>query len=136
MKVILIFLFILTSCDSPLLNHEKEVLQDSIETESADKTVVFKNKKITADLHWLTPIRVGDCQFEMIFSEDITDEFDVVLWMPSMGHGSSPVEIKFINPRHAIINEVYFIMSGLWEVKLQLKNSSRVIDETILRYRL
>lgn len=62
---------------------------------------------------------------------DINDNIEVELWMPSMGHGSAPTQIeRAIDAKGSIIpgvfnvRNVYFIMSGEWEVQVKLTNSS------------
>ncbi|MEQ1664122.1 MAG: hypothetical protein ABL927_01950 [Bdellovibrionales bacterium] len=55
-------------------------------------------------------------------------EFKVVLWMPSMGHGSSPTKIEQSldqkgQPKLGAyeISNIYFIMRGEWDVNVSLK---------------
>jgi hypothetical protein len=55
----------------------------------------------------------------------------ITLWMPSMGHGSSPVTVR---PREEGIYEaqdIFFIMPGEWNIKFQLKEGNEVIEEVI-----
>lgn len=40
------------------------------------------------------------------------------LWMPDMGHGSAPVEIKDAGNNHYIISKAQFVMPGAWLVRL------------------
>ena len=61
--------------------------------------------------------------------EDPTSVLSVVLWMPSMGHGSSPVTIEKLEPGVYRIRRVYFIMPGEWEIRTFLKNGATVIDQ-------
>jgi hypothetical protein len=56
----------------------------------------------------------------------------VVLWMPSMGHGSSPVTVTRLDIGTYLANEVFFIMPGEWQIKFQLKRADEVIDEAIV----
>ena len=56
-------------------------------------------------------------------------KFKVSLWMPDMGHGSSPTQIQKMfdkdgRPLLGIyrISNIYFTMGGKWEVRLTLKN--------------
>ena len=63
-------------------------------------------------------------------SIDINDNIKVVLWMPSMGHGSSPTQVE-----HAVdangsaitgaysVKNVYFVMPGEWEVRVILTDA-------------
>ncbi len=55
----------------------------------------------------------------------------VVLWMPSMGHGSSPVKIQKIETGVYRIYNVFFIMPGEWEIRIQLKDGANVIDQAV-----
>ncbi len=55
----------------------------------------------------------------------------VKLWMPSMGHGSSPVVIKQVAEGTYEVSDIYFIMLGEWEIRFQLKNNNDVIEEQI-----
>lgn len=55
----------------------------------------------------------------------------VFLWMPSMGHGSSPVTMERLGPGVYQARDVFFIMPGIWEIRYQLKEGSTVIEEVI-----
>lgn len=51
----------------------------------------------------------------------------VILWMPDMGHGSSPTEIQPVLDDSGLpvtgaydVSAIYFVMGGLWQVKVQL----------------
>ncbi|MFP5520208.1 MAG: hypothetical protein ACLGGX_09910 [Bdellovibrionia bacterium] len=46
----------------------------------------------------------------------------IYLWMPSMGHGSSPIKIKSIDPSNLKLDEIYFLMAGDWELRIKLKD--------------
>lgn len=53
----------------------------------------------------------------------------VLLWMPSMGHGSTPVTVSRLETGTYRASQVFFIMAGEWEIKFQLKDSDTVLDE-------
>lgn len=61
----------------------------------------------------------------------------VRLFMPSMGHGSSPVKLEAIRgpngemvPGQFRVSSVYFIMPGDWEIQFKLKrNANELVDE-------
>jgi hypothetical protein len=55
----------------------------------------------------------------------------IQLWMPSMGHGSSPVTVTLIKEGIYKAEDIFFIMPGPWDIKYQLKNDSDVIEEMI-----
>ena len=45
-------------------------------------------------------------------------DMNVVLWMPAMGHGSSPVKLTLTGLNYYQVSQAYFIMPGNWEVKM------------------
>lgn len=61
---------------------------------------------------------------------DIDDNVEVVLWMPSMNHGSAPTQVERavdaqgdILPGVYLVRNLYFIMGGDWEVRIILTDS-------------
>lgn len=52
----------------------------------------------------------------------IKSDLKVVLFMPDMGHGSSPTKAKKISESTFKVSKVFFTMPGVWEVRLSLKN--------------
>ena len=62
---------------------------------------------------------------------ELTDNVDVVLWMPSMGHGSAPTQVERAvdangNLLTGVFNvrNVFFIMGGDWEVRVTLTDAN------------
>jgi hypothetical protein len=55
----------------------------------------------------------------------------VFLWMPSMGHGSTPIKIQTISTDLFRAEKVFFVMPGEWEIHVQLKDLTGVVDEAI-----
>ena len=55
----------------------------------------------------------------------------IQLWMPSMGHGSSPVTITPLDEGVYRAEDIFFIMPGPWDIRYQLKDDSSVIEEKI-----
>jgi hypothetical protein len=53
----------------------------------------------------------------------------VILWMPSMGHGSTPTQTSRVDQGTYRASNVFFIMPGEWEIRFQLKNGTEVVDE-------
>ena len=53
-----------------------------------------------------------------------------------MGHGSSPISVKKIGTGLYEFSQIYFIMDGFWQLKIQLKNGSTLLDEQIFEYNL
>jgi hypothetical protein len=60
---------------------------------------------------------------------DPVNTLSVVLWMPSMGHGSSPVTIEKIETGVYRVRRVFFIMPGDWEIRVFLKNGTTTVDQ-------
>ncbi|MNJ94871.1 hypothetical protein D3C87_125740 [compost metagenome] len=60
---------------------------------------------------------------------DPVGDLSVVLWMPSMGHGSAPVKIEKLEPGVYRVHSVYFIMPGDWEIQVYLKNGNQILDQ-------
>ena len=57
----------------------------------------------------------------------------IVLWMPSMGHGSRPVSIEKLSNSKYSATKIFFIMPGEWEIRFQLKSNKEVVDEYIVK---
>lgn len=65
--------------------------------------------------------------------EDLTaGAMSVVLWMPSMGHGSSPVAVERLDVGTYRAKDVFFVMKGEWEIRFQLKDGNEVKDQAII----
>lgn len=52
----------------------------------------------------------------------------VVLWMPDMGHGSSPVTMKDLGNNHYLVSDAWFLMPGNWVVKLNFDFAGQNLD--------
>jgi hypothetical protein len=68
----------------------------------------------------------------------IEDQFAVVLWMPDMGHGSRPVKINTAVDASGntlvgvyAVTKMYFVMGGLWEVRVSLKDAAGNVETQI-----
>ena len=57
----------------------------------------------------------------------------LVLWMPSMGHGSTPSVVRRLDVGTYRATEVFFIMPGEWDLKFQIKTGSEVTDEALVQ---
>lgn len=56
----------------------------------------------------------------------------LVLWMPSMGHGSSPTTLTKLDIGTYRVTNVFFIMPGEWEMQFQVKDGANLLDEAIV----
>lgn len=54
----------------------------------------------------------------------------VKLWMPDMGHGTSPVKVEAREKNHFLVSNAYFVMAGTWLVKIDFEfaNSSHHLE--------
>jgi hypothetical protein len=66
---------------------------------------------------------------------EIEDSIEVVLWMPSMGHGSAPTQVERqldaqgnVVPGVFRVRNVYFSMGGLWEIRVGLTDVNGVLE--------
>jgi hypothetical protein len=65
--------------------------------------------------------------------EDI-ENLAITLWMPSMGHGSSPVTIDHLGLGDYRASKVFFSMRGEWEIRFQIKTGQNVQDQVALPF--
>lgn len=66
--------------------------------------------------------------------QNLAQNLKIILWMPSMGHGSVPVIIKKNSDSSFLtVERVYFIMPGDWEIRFQLKENENIVDETSIQ---
>lgn len=63
---------------------------------------------------------------------DLAGTMTVILWMPSMGHGSSPVEVRRLDVGTYRASDVFFTMRGDWDIRFHLKDGSNVKDQAII----
>lgn len=102
---------------------------------AADGHVAFTRNNVHAHLYWEKRPQVGIesiLRIEMMDGNvhqptNIDATVAVQLWMPSMGHGSSPVQIERIaNGKGTFdtavfrVSKMNFIMEGEWEVRVTL----------------
>lgn len=57
----------------------------------------------------------------------------VMLWMPGMGHGSSPITLERLETGTYRASRVFFSMRGEWEIRFQQKEGATLRDQAILR---
>lgn len=132
----IILTFILVSCGDSHIVNELSSKTDALESECG---LYFQSEDLCLEMTWETK-PTADTTGSMILTFTagknsgvlVTPKNDpfVVLWMTSMGHGSSPVTMEFIGPGKFRARDVFFIMPGPWDIKYQLKNQNDVIEET------
>ncbi len=60
----------------------------------------------------------------------------VLLWMPDMGHGSTPTSVERVDVGSFRVRNVFFIMPGRWEIRFQIKDGDTITDEAIAPFTL
>lgn len=129
--VFFLFLMALAGCGkSPLLNkigkNTSEVTGGSLLSEK------FPNTQISFSMDWIISPGLDDLSsFELKLDRELTpaQRLNVYLWMPEMGHGSSPVEIQQVNSTNYIFSELAFIMPGLWVLHVEILENNQVKDQ-------
>lgn len=153
MKKISLFLtlalsaFFLSCGKSPLLNHSKANDTDQ-RTSIAQQTqgtneecpLSFPKAGLCASLTWTAfPVikKKQPGSFTLKFWDKLTGTategpyknpahpVDAVMWMPSMGHGSWQTAITSSEAGVFQVTNVFFIMTGDWEIQVQLYSGSR-----------
>ena len=116
---------------------------------AADQRLTFADGTVLADVTWLQPPRAPEENVMLIEWKDAAGRqieppgaFKVVVWMPDMGHGSSPTKIARYADRSGRptvgmyrVSDIYFTMGGYWEVQVKLRynggEETQVVPATI-----
>lgn len=141
----LFYLFVLClsfSCAKP--NYVDDQTQ-KIERVTQNCKLIFKKENLCIEMDWESfPTESEFGSFLLRFT-DVNDrdllispdhELGIILWMPSMGHGSSPVTLREIEEGIYRASDVFFIMSGAWDIRFQLKDGERIVEEAIQKITL
>ena len=113
------------------------------EIEAKECEIFFEKLGVCSKIVWVNaPAKKQDSKFQLVLT-GVSDEesieklaqanLDVELWMPSMGHGSSPTTVQKINAVTYDVSNVHFIMGGDWEIRFTLKKGSEILDEAIFK---
>lgn len=133
-------MILLAACAKP--NYEETPRNPSAE-ELGTCDAYFAQTKACVDLIWEkkpTNDEMGTFVLEIYNPDDrgqfvdLQSNLEVVLWMPSMGHGSSPVTVEKVAPGQYRVSQVFFIMPGDWEIQFKLKNGNTVLEQAALPF--
>jgi hypothetical protein len=103
--------------------------------------LTFQNGALKAEATWLEPGVVTGPETKMQIqwlnqagqAVDLDGDFRVQLFMPDMGHGSSPTKIgKLAEPGLYTVNRIYFTMPGTWEVRVILRLTNQPAETQVL----
>ena len=147
-RLVLFILIFVSGCgESPLLNHVNEK-RHGMGSLIQDQTAIYSiGSEYSFSLNWTEGPKMGVSRFVLHLWKNDQGTFEgpyqdlpgilaISIFMPAMGHGSSPVKITRVNPGEYIVSEINFFMGGTWEVKFQMKENGQVHDETVLPYNL
>lgn len=140
----ILVLALLTGCAEPKYVKGSDEGTDGTNAQEskADCQVSFTNSRLCLTWFWEkkpTSTEMGSLVFktyrlnsldQTAIEVDLTTTPQVVLWMPSMGHGSTPTQAVRVDEGTYRASNVFFIMPGDWEIRFLVKNGSEVIDET------
>ena len=141
---VFVFLFFVTACAEK--KYVKLSGQEGAGSQKATADCSFKFSQSGLCLSWQwrrqpTNMKPGVIDFR-VYSLDPSDQFpqlvdvndpvDLVLWMPAMGHGSSPVQVNKLDVGTYEALNVLFVMPGLWEMKFQITDDKGVVDEVVV----
>ncbi|NOT80011.1 MAG: hypothetical protein HOP07_13535 [Bacteriovoracaceae bacterium] len=92
----------------------------------------FPMKNIEFSLNWKTPPSLEELGvFEIELKEPLAPNLSInaFIWMPEMGHGSSPIEVIKSSDLNYVFSEVAFIMPGLWVLHVEILENNKVVDK-------
>ena len=133
----LILFFLCFACAKP---RYVDGLETTLNPASGECTVVFLSEALCLKAQWVqfpSESTFGEMKLTFTDPQDTSRKLDpkasfaIVLWMPSMGHGSSPVTIERVDVGEFKASDVFFIMPGPWDIRYQLKSGADVLEEQI-----
>lgn len=140
----ILFLCVVGCAEPKYENVQQVPIENNPQTQKVTDCVVrFRSLGYCVLWQWEripTANEVGSAVFKVVRSNALDDSpipIDIesvpalVLWMPSMGHGSSPTKVEQIDIGSYRAKNVFFIMPGEWELRFQLKEGSTVKDEAV-----
>ncbi len=139
--VSLLVLLLTTACARPDYISKEELNPSQ---QPGDCPLVFTSTQICFAVTWLRgPTISGSSDFELRFWDKNTGTkngpyinppgtLGILLWMPSMSHGSAPVTITPLAIGEFKVTNVYFVMPKDWEVQFSLENGGQVTDQAAL----
>lgn len=88
----------------------------------------FANGKIQALVSWnVEPQVERESNMVVEFKTNggvIPADLKAILFMPDMGHGSSPTRVEKISESSFKVSKMYFTMPGVWEIRLTIKDEN------------
>lgn len=135
-------LFFLASCAQPKYEQVTTISNDGFSIQNLeDCELRFEQSRLCLLWRWEkkpTESDVGVLVFKTVrpnkldgssLPQDVDGDVEVVLWMPSMGHGSTPTQTDRIDTGSFRVQEVFFVMHGEWTIYFRIMKSGQKIDE-------
>ncbi len=139
-------LLILGACAQPKYVQETPIVENRLATQDGNSTTDSKadcSVKMSASglcLKWAwnpkpTAKQAGVIVFKLFrlnqmdqtpVEVDPSGTPEVVLWMPAMGHGSTPTHTDRIDVGTFRTNNVFFVMPGKWEIRFEVKEGDNL----------
>ena len=99
--------------------------------ERSQQSCLALTEEVCAELSWkVGPSTKVENKALLLFKNirtkeiiSVTSGLQAYLWMPGMGHGSSPIRIDYLDEGVVMLSTIHFIMPGEWELRLQLQGS-------------
>ncbi|RLA62673.1 MAG: hypothetical protein DRQ88_08865 [Epsilonproteobacteria bacterium] len=131
---LIILIFLLGCGDSPFIN--KETSGEVRGIPGLENELVFPSQKVILKTYWNKgPIVSDESKLTIILLDEYGRTIDpplklnILLWMPTMGHGSFPVKVKKLSQGVYEAQEIFFTMEGYWDIHFQLMENNKVQDE-------
>ncbi|WP_413287973.1 FixH family protein [Bdellovibrio sp. HCB337] len=140
--LVLIATFVMVACAH--VKEAKDTPVDPVTEDMASCDLSFPKSTLCASFNWeKKPTETDAGSFVLEFHGDLDPSqfvdlivpLHVVLWMPSMGHGSSPVTIDHLGMGQYRVSKVFFSMRGEWEIRIQLKRGDAVVEQAVTSVR-
>ena len=118
---------------------------NNVTSKNYDCELKFTNSSTCLSWKWTTlpeDAKSGEIYFELYWLDSSglptfispLGVVSLVLWMPSMGHGSAPVTVTQIDEGKFLAQSVMFVMPGQWELRFKISDGDTLLDEVIVPY--
>lgn len=115
-----------------LLGCGKPPFMNKLDDVANEISSIFPYEDIEFTLKWNVPPSLSELSsLDLNLNKPLDEEITIhaYLWMPDMGHGSSPIEIQKLNSTTYSLTELAFIMPGFWVLHIELKENNRTIHQ-------
>lgn len=124
-------IFLIVGCGKPpLLNKLKQESREITGGLLLTERLSAINRSF--DLKWTVQPSLDELSaFEIELDAPLEEgqTLEAYIWMPDMGHGSSPIIINSSTPKKYEFTELAFIMPGLWVLHIEIFKDNKVIDQ-------